>query len=554
MKRNSVLALILAVLTMVLLPCAFAQAPVVQAVINAASGDSTTLARGSFVSIFGLNLGTKAGPPSSLPLPTSLGGASVTFKPAGGSASFQGFMHFVSQNQINAIVPSAVPAGPTDVTVTVNNVTSTSRRIQVAENAFGIFTVTSQVAGNAVAQNYESPTSLPLNLYTNPARPGQTLILYGTGLGAYTAGPDNAAPQAGNIVNNAQVIVAGYKITPAYAGRAPGFPGVDQVNFTLPADMPIPDGCTLVVQVQIGSLVQNGQATIAKSSNAPVCDHPFALTPDQLSLLQFGTTLKAGVVRVLRSHGVQAYINGSPLGGLSETIEVHIRKLTTSANLSSQTFPFALSQAPGTCSTMKVPGSQLDFNGHIDTAGSQSTDFGSTLTLTGPGTSVPVDPEGTTKLVDGPEIPGAVFTNSVLVDGNWTLSAPGGKDIGAFQASFTLQNQFKLQNVPQTASKGQPLTVSWSGGADNDPVRILVAGATLSDTTTAVICTALAGAHSFTISGDFTSQLTTEASTGNQGLLAAYYAGAPVSFSAQNLDSGKIAVGVVEGFTGLTIR
>ena len=54
--------------------------PSVAAVTNAASGDTTQAARGSFVSIYGSKLGTQAGPPSSLPLPVTLGGASVNVK------------------------------------------------------------------------------------------------------------------------------------------------------------------------------------------------------------------------------------------------------------------------------------------------------------------------------------------------------------------------------------------------------------------------------------------------------------------------------------------
>src|SRR5258706_796257 len=196
--------------------------PTVAAVTNAASGDITQVARGSFVSIYGSKLGTQAGPPSSLPLPATLGGASVKVSPDGGTATFAAFLHFVSPGQINAIIPSAVPAGPADLTVTVNNVTSSARRIQIAESSFGIFTIGSQPAGLAVVQNFESPTSLPLNLYTNPARPGQTLIMYGTGLGAYTAGPDNAAPQAGNIVSKAQGNAAGTSHANPHTRRAPG--------------------------------------------------------------------------------------------------------------------------------------------------------------------------------------------------------------------------------------------------------------------------------------------------------------------------------------------
>src|SRR5215831_3232966 len=120
---------------------ASAQQITIGAVANAASNDTTQIARGSFMSIYGTNLGAQAGPPAALPLPTTLGGATVNVKPTSGPTTYKAFLHFVSPGQINAILPSAVPAGPADVTVTVGNSSSPSRRIQVAETSFGIFTI-----------------------------------------------------------------------------------------------------------------------------------------------------------------------------------------------------------------------------------------------------------------------------------------------------------------------------------------------------------------------------------------------------------------------------
>ena len=45
--------------------------------------------------------------------------------------------------------------------------------------------------GPGVIQNYELPTSQPLNSLTQPAAPGQYLILWGTGLGGIES-PEHA--------------------------------------------------------------------------------------------------------------------------------------------------------------------------------------------------------------------------------------------------------------------------------------------------------------------------------------------------------------------------
>src|ERR1700687_2305900 len=87
-----------------------AQTPLVRAIVNAANSDPTAIARGSFMSIYGQNLGPQAGPPSALPLPTTLGSTQVTVKSNSSSTTYKAFLHFVSPGQINAILPSAVPA------------------------------------------------------------------------------------------------------------------------------------------------------------------------------------------------------------------------------------------------------------------------------------------------------------------------------------------------------------------------------------------------------------------------------------------------------------
>ena len=532
--------------------------PSVSGVINAANADTTTLARGSFISIFGSKLGTQAGPPSSLPLPTTMGGATVNIKPASGSTSFQAYLHFVSPGQINAIIPSAVPAGPADVTVTVSNQTSSPRRIQVAESAFGIFTIGSQAAGMAIAQNFESATSLPLNLYTNAARPGQTLILWGTGLGAYTAGPDGAAPQAGNIVNNARVIVAGTSITPLYAGRAPGIPGVDQINFTLPDSMPIPDGCSLEVQVQIGDQIQNGGATIAKSTSGPVCQHPFALSQDQLTALETGSTLNGSIVQILRNFAVEGLVNGAPLGFTAEEIQVGFRKFAANGSpLTNQGYPFSLSQTPGTCNVVKATGQDFNFVDHIDVDNllSSSVDAGSNFSLSGPAGTMSVNSDGLTTLAQGSTIPGVPNTGSFLQDGNYTLSISGGRDVGAFQAKFILQNQFQA-NFPAKLTKGQPLTLTWTGGNDGDVVRIFTTGLSFSGANPLITCTANTTDHTFTIPGDLTGQLVSDQPI---AILGFYATSAPISFSGPlakggNLDSGKIVTGVLETLQSLPLQ
>ena len=80
-------------------------------------------------------------------------------------------------------------------------------------------------------------------------------------------GPDGSGtcPAANGICNaNAMptVLVGGMPTPVAFAGQAPGFPGVFQVNITIPQNAPTGDGVSLVVKSADG-VVSSNIATIA---------------------------------------------------------------------------------------------------------------------------------------------------------------------------------------------------------------------------------------------------------------------------------------------------
>jgi uncharacterized protein (TIGR03437 family) len=56
------------------------------------------------------------------------------------------------------------------------------------------------------------------------------------------------------------VELGGVRVTPVYAGRAPGFAGLDQVNFVVPAE--VPRGAGVRLRLVSGGRVSN-EATVA---------------------------------------------------------------------------------------------------------------------------------------------------------------------------------------------------------------------------------------------------------------------------------------------------
>ena len=112
------------------------------------------IAQGSMFSIFGTNLGPAAGVGAgSFPLPTSLGGVTVQIKDKN-NATVNAILLYVAAGQINAILPSTVPAGTASVTVTFNSATSNAQPITVVSNSFGIFATNQAGSGQAAVNNF----------------------------------------------------------------------------------------------------------------------------------------------------------------------------------------------------------------------------------------------------------------------------------------------------------------------------------------------------------------------------------------------------------------
>ena len=169
-------------------------------VVNAASYLSYQfanygIARGSMFVVFGSALGpVTLAQATSFPLPTTdgLAGTKVLISIGGYNAACP--MVYSSINQVAAIMPSNAPEGDGSLVVSYQNLGSTSVPIRVVHSAFGVFTRNQAGAGPAIVQNFVSQSSMPLNSLISSATPGQTVILWGTGLGPATGGDETAGP------------------------------------------------------------------------------------------------------------------------------------------------------------------------------------------------------------------------------------------------------------------------------------------------------------------------------------------------------------------------
>jgi len=236
-------------------------APLVSAIpkaapqINAAGGVLTdpafggfsAIAPGSWIEIHGSNLATHSRDWTvadfhGAQAPTSLDGTSVTI---GGHAAF---ISYISPTQINAQVPSGVGLGAQDVRVTTAAGTSDPQTVAVNQVEPGLLApATLNIGGKQYTEalftdeaTYVLPAGAMPSGVARAARPGDTIVLYGTGFGTVT--PD---PGAGNIVQGDnslflpfQVFFGGVPAAVSYAGLAPGLIGLYQFNIVVPNTAP----------------------------------------------------------------------------------------------------------------------------------------------------------------------------------------------------------------------------------------------------------------------------------------------------------------------------
>ncbi len=164
------------------------------------------IAQGGVFSIYGSGIGpATAVSTSTLPLGTSLSGVQITVQQ--GSTVINAYPVYVSASYIEAIMPSTTSLGTVTVRARYNGALSNAMPIIVASSAFAIFTENETGIGPGAIQNIASATSFPTNSPTLPATPGQTVVLYGTGLGPVADDVD--APPVGNLPSSIQAAESG---------------------------------------------------------------------------------------------------------------------------------------------------------------------------------------------------------------------------------------------------------------------------------------------------------------------------------------------------------
>ncbi len=214
--------------------------PAIGGVVNGASfAAGRPVAAGSIVSIFGQNLNEFRGAARTLPLPVALKHVSVSFDFPEEGISVPGRLFFVSDEQVNVQVPWEL-AGLNFalVKVRIEDSASTTFSVDLADYAPGIFEFEFE------GRRYGAVTHADGRVVTsrNPAQPGETLVIYATGVGPVDAPQVSGQPPSSTRLVRTRlrpaVRVAGRGAEVTFSGLAPNFVGLYQINFRLPPSAP----------------------------------------------------------------------------------------------------------------------------------------------------------------------------------------------------------------------------------------------------------------------------------------------------------------------------
>jgi uncharacterized protein (TIGR03437 family) len=452
--------------------CAFGQTAVIKQVANAASGSSKVIVPQMLVSIYGSNLANQIVAAPITSFPTTLGGTTVTFN------GVPAPLLYVSAGQINAQVPGGIqgsasanvivetavgPSAAFPVTVTPMGITSASPSIASFGSAPGIFTQDSSGCGQAAALNIHADGSSTPNTPQSSFDPQQDagFAIYLTGLG-YFAGRTDGLPYTFNASDNRNtqfgvtvgavpgVDHASTNLATSYAGPAPGFVGVDQINamyynFGPMVTVPLPEGCRMPLFV-IGSgttALSSQLVNVSIHSGGGACtDQPTA----SVGVATWQQNVISDTTGMSSSTSVAVQFSQGP--GILGPEPPPVVSVAPSENYGSAAPP------PAVCAA--------SFPGTMDVG---------TLTVTTPGSHpVSLQSQNQNGVISYqlPPSPGTIQGGTYSIADSVRLSS-----VGPFTANATLPAPIMVTtNLNPGTPISLPFTVNWTGGGAESVVTV----------------------------------------------------------------------------------
>jgi uncharacterized protein (TIGR03437 family) len=412
-------------------------------------------------------------------LPTTINGANITVTV--GSTTVTPAMYYAQPTAVAGVLPSNTPLGAGTVTVTYNNQTSNSYSIQVVASAMGFDAYNQGGTGLGVATN---PSNGLLYNYGNSIPPGTTVVLWGSGLGAdpkptrdttYVAVTSVAADSINGLTH---IYVGGVDGgAPGYQG-ASGYPGLNQINFTIPVNAPT--GCNVSL-VGVNALGVATNVVTLPIGNGSCSDPVFGVSGSQTQSLSGQTNVSSGVVGVYQMTSPGTGVSGFAIANFD--------------NYSGSVYGDAVGLVSlGGCVINQSVTSTLI------TRAFTGLDAG-ILTVTGPsGTPLTLSAQSTVVGQSFAQLPSGYIPTT---GGTFTFKGTGGANVGSFTASVAFPNpvlNWTNQSAAATVTRSSGLTIAWTGGTSGTYVSII--GSSSSPSTSAYggfTCLAPVSAGQFTV-------------------------------------------------------
>lgn len=509
------------------------------------------IAQGAIIVIYGQNLAAPGVNSQGFnpTLARTLGGTTVRVR--SGATTLDAIPYYVSPTQIAAILPSALPVGAANMTVIYNGATSPDFPFTIVQSAFGLLTLGGNGLGNAAVFDTDYNYITPLR----SARPGQTLIFWGTG-----QGPDpNDETRLITSPQNLAALPFEFYISnkPArvlYHGRST-YPGLDQIIVEVPTGI---SGCYASAYAKTGNIISNF-VSIPVAEDGGACADWFSNSTETATNLAPGkTTINMAWLYLSK---FKTYVPG---------VAPQPNTMVTTDSATAQFSRYTTFDANnwGSVGGFSNPGCIVTvFNGAepFKSPIVKDLEAGEPVTLTLPeGATRNLIRQGVSNhvLSASDSVPGqnqGLFIQSF--GGNFRFRAPGSTipdfGVGPIDATIAV-NDFLIwneQTTIRTVPRNQPLTLTWKG--TNQPILrggfIIIQGGSFNLNAagtgpaayTAFGCTVPAEAGTFTVPRDILASMLPSATfpfspTTPTGTLLVQYMTNPARFTATGLDHGSI--------------
>jgi uncharacterized protein (TIGR03437 family) len=219
--------------------------PKISAVVNAADG-KLPVAPGGLISVYGQQMSPVNLATSEIPLPTALGESCLTVN--GVTVP----LLFVSSQQINGQLPFNVD-GNAQMTLHTPGGVSDNFNFSILPAAPAVFRTGIAGPDTGIATITRADNGM-LITPTNPVHPGDSIVIWSTGLGhtspAIDAGMPSPSDPLPSAVIHPTVTLGGVGLDILYAGLTPGSVGLNQINATVPKS--VPQGLSIPLVISSG--------------------------------------------------------------------------------------------------------------------------------------------------------------------------------------------------------------------------------------------------------------------------------------------------------------